>query len=204
MEGSLYLLKGHCVRPFIGHFSYLTLKITWGEGVIKCVFIDEEIEPPRGCLDLPKIHKAIAWVPAHSDHSNTHVLSHPFNWPPPAVLLSHDCMCKLRAGGHQSHTLSSFWGGGTCWRGLSVFASRSGARLLWPVSVSHVFLSASQYLRAYWEAQYSGIIGRALWRQSCVWVRNLHRLTNFVSLRVSFLFCKRGGSYIGWKIGRIR
>lgn len=53
IEGSLYLLKGHCVGPFIGHFSYLTLKITRGEAVIKCDFVDEEIEPHRGCLNLP-------------------------------------------------------------------------------------------------------------------------------------------------------
>lgn len=130
-------VKGCCVRPSFGHFSYLTLKTTWGGRVIKCVFIDEEIEP-QSC-------------PAHSGHSNTCVLSHPFNWPPPALLQSHGCMCK--PGGRWSavpHTVVIFGRGNMLTWGLSVFASCSGARLLWPQFLWATFSSVPpKYPRAY-------------------------------------------------------
>lgn len=132
IEGSLYLLKGSCIRPSVGHFFHLTLKIAWGGGVIKCGFVDEEIEPQRDCLELPE--KVLGAVPEFKptlSHSNTSVPSH-HSLGPPAVCCHVVCMHTRGRWSSVPHTVIVS-GTGTCWTEGSVsLPSHPGARLLRP------------------------------------------------------------------------
>lgn len=124
--------------------------------------------------------RARARVQARIPPSDTLVLSHPWNWPPAAVLESRDQCVHTWVNGHQPHALS-FQGRGIMNWGVSVFAAT--------VCMSHIFLNLC-FSQCYWNTwahvgnigygvrRYHYLTEHGIWRQSCVLVQNLRHWSN--------------------------